>query len=657
MLTQEASSDGIQQDEIYQVLSHPNISYDESKKEIIRQHLLDLVSKHVSFEPKMVAVKRRDGRFANLLYAVGHVRYSFRGASFSTTITIELSEHYPHSPPIIYVNCPDNMIIPHALSHISRSGTIKIPYLLSWVHSSCNLLELTKLAKILIDNGYKAIFDDLTQFPVKERRDFFDQIIRRFPNYPGCLLAHIKNKKEGLQLFINVAVELCTGLTFLRRNRPVLGENDPIYRNAEMSFSDVLRLTAYDDSSKLSIKQHILALIKYYSPVTPRIAKITRSDNISVNLLKVDVMIPYAYDGVTYRARVIIWLLESYPHRPPRVAVHCHDQCFIDPDHLNIAPSGFVFIPYVEDWVASYSNLIELVSRLCVEFSAQPPTYTPDLGFLSNDQMDRRYPNPSGNISKFKEIVEELLDVSESSKRPFVSCGFSGRDSDGAPHLKGARWFTYEELMKITNNFSGEHILVYEFMSNGSLEDVLTSRTGIILDWQQRLRVELRSAEGLAYLHELADPPIVHNNVKSSNILLDDNLTCKVAGLFKLVSYCTTCHVSTQVKGTLVKDYTTHKLTTKSDVYNFGVVMLELIMAKQLIEKGKYTIREIKLNMNKSDVEYYGLRDKMDRSLREGEVLPEFGRYVELALRCVDETADKRPTMSQVVKEIESMMS
>lgn len=99
--------------------------------------------------------------------------------------------------------------------------------------------------------------------------------------------------------------------------------------------------------------------------------------------------------------------------------------------------------------------------------------------------------------------------------------------------------------------------------------------------------------------------------------------------------------------------YTTQKLTEKSDVYSFGVVLLELITAKQPIEKGKYIVREIKLVMNKNDEEFYGLRDKMDRSLRDAGALPELGRYMELALKCVDETAGERPTMSEVVKEIE----
>lgn len=310
--------------------------------------------------------------------------------------------------------------------------------------------------------------------------------------------------------------------------------------------------------------------------------------------------------------------------------------------------------------------------------------------------------------------------------KPFASWAPSGKDSGGAPQLKGARWFSYDELKKCTNNFSesneigsggygkvyrgmlsdgqvvaikraqqgsmqgglefkteiellsrvhhknlvglvgfcfeqGEQMLVYEFMANGTLRESLSGRSGIHLDWKRRLRIALGSARGLAYLHELANPPIIHRDVKSTNILLDENLTAKVAdfGLSKLVSDSSKGHVSTQVKGTMgyldPEYYMTQQLTEKSDVYSFGVVMLELITAKQPIEKGKYVVREVRTAMNRNDEEHYGLREMMDPTIR-NTVLLGFRRYLELALQCVEESAADRPTMSEVVKAIETLL-
>lgn len=82
----------------------------------------------------------------------------------------------------------------------------------------------------------------------------------------------------------------------------------------------------------------------------------------------------------------------------------------------------------------------------------------------------------------------------------------------------------------------------------------MAGKSGIHLDWRRRLRIALGSARGIAYLHELANPPIIHRDIKSTNILLDENLMAKVAdfGLCKQLSDGEKGHVSTQVKGTLV---------------------------------------------------------------------------------------------------------
>lgn len=311
--------------------------------------------------------------------------------------------------------------------------------------------------------------------------------------------------------------------------------------------------------------------------------------------------------------------------------------------------------------------------------------------------------------------------------KPFASWALSGEDSGGAPQLKGARVFSYDELRKCTNHFgecneigsggfgkvykgtlpngqlvaikrarqgsmqgglefkteiellsrvhhknlvglmgfcfeSGEQMLVYEFIPKGTLRESLSGRSGIFLDWKRRLRIALGSARGLAYLHELANPPIIHRDVKSSNILLDEHLTAKVAdfGLSKLVTNDAS-YVSTQVKGTVgyvdPEYYLSQQLTEKSDVYSFGVVMLELLTARLPIEMGKYVVQEVRMAMNEAE-EYHGLTELIDPVLRSmaTDGFAGFGSFLELAMRCVEDAAADRPTMSQVVKTFESIL-
>ena len=102
--------------------------------------------------------------------------------------------------------------------------------------------------------------------------------------------------------------------------------------------------------------------------------------------------------------------------------------------------------------------------------------------------------------------------------------------------------------------------------------------------------------------------------------------------------------------------YMTQQLTEKSDVYSFGVVMLELITSKQPIEKGKYIVREVKSVMNRNESDRFGMREMIDPSIRNTPTLIGFGRFLDLAMRCVEESAADRPTTNEIVKEIETIL-
>lgn len=207
----------------------------------------------------------------------------------------------------------------------------------------------------------------------------------------------------------------------------------------------------------------------------------------------------------------------------------------------------------------------------------------------------------------------------------------------------------------------GEQMLVYEYIKNGTLTDCISGKSGFKLSWTKRLGIAIDSARGIAYLHELANPPIIHRDIKSTNILLDDQLIAKVAdfGLSKPLDN-NEAHVSTGVKGTMgyldPEYFMTGQLTEKSDVYSFGVVMLELVTGRKPIEHGSYVVREVKTAMgNKRTKDSSNLDAILDPALDPGKPLKGVEKFIDLAIRCVEELAANRPTMNEVVKELENI--
>ncbi|OIT38550.1 putative leucine-rich repeat receptor-like serinethreonine-protein kinase [Nicotiana attenuata] len=152
--------------------------------------------------------------------------------------------------------------------------------------------------------------------------------------------------------------------------------------------------------------------------------------------------------------------------------------------------------------------------------------------------------------------------------------------------------------------------LVYEYMANGAVKEHLNGHSPKSLSWIERLQVALDAAEGLDYLHNACTPPIVHRDVKSTNILLDENFQAKLSdfGISRAFSLDESSFVSTAVVGTigyLDQEYAhLQKLHEKSDVYSFGVVLLQLVTGQPplVTSKNCHITQWVDLSLSTGDV-------------------------------------------------------
>ncbi|KAJ9544776.1 hypothetical protein OSB04_024483 [Centaurea solstitialis] len=206
-------------------------------------------------------------------------------------------------------------------------------------------------------------------------------------------------------------------------------------------------------------------------------------------------------------------------------------------------------------------------------------------------------------------------------------------------------------------------LLVYEFVSNGTLHHHIHNRKSGIgrLSWESRLRIAHESAGALAYLHSDARMSIIHRDVKSSNILLDDNYTAKIAdfGASRLIPLGDHNQVSTLVQGTLgyldPEYLRTGQLTDKSDVYSFGVVLAELLTGKKPIAGERclpeqslatYFEKAMKENRLLDILEFEVVKEATDEQLKEA---------CDLTCRCLDQLRENRPSMKSVTIELETL--
>ncbi|KAJ3670932.1 hypothetical protein LUZ60_008358 [Juncus effusus] len=209
--------------------------------------------------------------------------------------------------------------------------------------------------------------------------------------------------------------------------------------------------------------------------------------------------------------------------------------------------------------------------------------------------------------------------------------------------------------------------LVFEFMSEGTLQDQLRGRASVArpLTWRQRIRIALESAQGLEYLHKSCSPPLIHRDVKPNNILLNSKLEAKIAdfGLTKAFESDKNTHVSaTLVIGTtgyVDPEYQmTMQLTEKSDVYSFGVVLLEIITGQPAILPGSgpdsghtSIIHWVRQRLARGNIE-----SVVDSRMQGNYDINSVWKVADVALKCTAQSGTQRPTMPEVAVQLKECM-
>ncbi|MQM03750.1 hypothetical protein Taro_036536 [Colocasia esculenta] len=213
-------------------------------------------------------------------------------------------------------------------------------------------------------------------------------------------------------------------------------------------------------------------------------------------------------------------------------------------------------------------------------------------------------------------------------------------------------------------------VLAYEYATMGSLHDILHGRKGVkgaqpgpVLSWAQRVKIAVGAARGLEYLHEKAQPHIIHRDIKSSNVLIFDDDVAKIAD-FDLSNQAPDMAArlhSTRVLGTFgyhAPEYAmTGQLSSKSDVYSFGVVLLELLTGRKPVDHTLPRGQQSLVTWATPRLSEDKVRQCVDPRLG-GEYPPKaVAKMAAVAALCVQYEADFRPNMSIVVKALQPLLN
>lgn len=260
-------------------------------------------------------------------------------------------------------------------------------------------------------------------------------------------------------------------------------------------------------------------------------------------------------------------------------------------------------------------------------------------------------------------VYKLMLDESTAFAVKRLNRGTAERDRGFERELEAMGDIKHRNIVTLHGYYTAPHfnLLIYELMPNGSLDTFLHGKgmNKKLLDWPSRYKIALGTARGISYLHHDCIPHIIHRDIKSSNILLDQNMDARVSdfGLATLMEPDKT-HVSTFVAGTfgyLAPEYfDTGRATAKGDVYSFGVVLLELLTGKKptdeaFVEEGTKLVTWVKTVVEDKREEHV-----VDSNLEDCPV-EEINSAFTIAIMCLESDPSKRPSMAEVVKLLEQL--